>query len=317
MRILFLLNFLVLSLLAQMDSLYSDDYQLQIGDRLRISVYPEDDCERVVTVDGFGHVQYLLLGSIPAAGRSIDALRSELNEKIKEISRYGIVSIVPESFESQYFTVFGEVKAPGVKSLQGKTMLSEAISRCGGSKYTSFRGKIVEITDLRHAFVARGGELLNVNIYDLVVLGDMSQDIEIIDGDSIFIPNNLSRRVHVLGEVHCSGAYDYKHNMTLGKAIALAGGVSREYAPDWAYIHRGLGMNKEQIVINLQDLFNGRMSDYPLQPNDIVFMPKKSVFSPDEVEKLAMQSFVGAASFANFISEATDDQEMHQIKKLF
>lgn len=288
---------------ADLEVQTNDSYKLQIGDQLRLSIYAQEDTDRTVTIDGFGDLQYLILGTIHAQGRTIDDLKGELNQKIKAFYEHGMVNVIPISFESQNFNVLGEVQNPGSRPLKGKTMLSEAMSYCGASNFTTIRGKPVEAADLRHAFVVRNGTLLPVNIYELIVNGDMSQDLELADDDSIFIPKNLSRRVAVLGEVHCPGNFPYTYGMTVKKAIGAAGGANREEAPDWAYVYRGSFGNQDKIIVNLQDLLNDRIADLPLQPNDLIYMPKRSNYDPEQVEKMAIQAFVRSPSYTRFISE--------------
>ncbi|MFA7257619.1 MAG: polysaccharide biosynthesis/export family protein, partial [Kiritimatiellales bacterium] len=54
-------------------------YRLGVGDVLEITLYGEGDAEtrRVLPIDPAGNITYMLLGTIPAAGRTVDELTED------------------------------------------------------------------------------------------------------------------------------------------------------------------------------------------------------------------------------------------------
>ena len=55
--------------------------------------------------------------------------------------------------------------------------------------------------DLRNTLLIRGAEAVAVDFYALVARNDLTQNVLIEPGGTIYVPSSLAREVHVLGEV--------------------------------------------------------------------------------------------------------------------
>ncbi|MGE4489537.1 MAG: polysaccharide biosynthesis/export family protein [Kiritimatiellales bacterium] len=77
-------------------------YRLGVGDIIEITLYGEGDAEtrRNLPIDPSGNITYMLLGNIPAAGRTINELTADMRSRLKEKLNYAILNVVPVSFGS-------------------------------------------------------------------------------------------------------------------------------------------------------------------------------------------------------------------------
>ncbi len=87
----------------------------------------------------------------------------------------------------------------------------------------------------------------------------------------------LLRRVKVLGAVTKPGLYEVDPTMTVGDALALAGGASPEGAPNTVQLRRS---NKGTAVTLAGD---ARISDTAVNSGDVLYVPERSWFGRNAV----------------------------------
>ncbi|WP_228035329.1 SLBB domain-containing protein [Oculatella sp. LEGE 06141] len=169
------------------------------------------------------------------------AATSEVN--LAETAQLADSNLASNTNEMIDIALIGEVNRPGAYKLQGgignRPTLTQAIQTAGG---------ITPSADLREIQIRRatrrGAEqLININLWQLVQSGDLSQDLILQAGDTILIPTagelttaeaiqlgsaNISPtaiQVSVIGEVGAPGSVDVPSNATLNQAIIAAGGL--------------------------------------------------------------------------------------------
>lgn len=279
-------------------------YRLGVGDVLQITLYGEGDAEtrRSLPIDPSGNITYMLLGTIPAAGRTIDELTADMRKRLSEKLNYSILSVIPVRFGSQTFTVLGQLNRPQVYPLQGRTYLLDAIAQAGGPKVGIVRDVSADIHDYAHATLVRGGEVVPVDFERLVYKADASQNIEIRSGDIITIPSALDRKIYALGSFkNPQGIQFASSQTTLMNAVVQAGGINRETGDGHVLIIRGNVANPKVMLMDMSQfdskkarvfkILNGNAMDVTLQAGDIVYaVPKKFGFFRETV-KLAVSSF--------------------------
>ena len=217
------------SLLVQFAAATPDDdqlYKLDFGDRLSLSIYGEPDSYREVMVDNRGLITFPVLGEIEVRGKSINHLREELNERIKEFYRYSFVNITPVQFGGQSYVVLGEVKIPGKKLMYGRETVLSALCRAGGFTTGYYRTQLMEFADLEHAFLLRKGDYVPVDFEGLIHGGQLSKDVLLEPGDYLYIPSTTDQEIYVLGEVINPTPLGYIHKITLAQALSMAGGTT-------------------------------------------------------------------------------------------
>ncbi|MBN1689109.1 MAG: polysaccharide biosynthesis/export family protein [Candidatus Omnitrophica bacterium] len=157
------------------------EYRVGIGDLLQIEVYDEEDLTREVRVLTDGMISFPLLGSITAAGLTVQELEQSLTKKLGE--KYLVnpqVTVFVKEF-SQVF-VFGEVQSPGAFPIYGRMTVFEAITLAGGFTEVANASsvKIIRTT-------GRGEEAFEVDINRLAKKGDTTQDIELQANDRVIV----------------------------------------------------------------------------------------------------------------------------------
>jgi polysaccharide export outer membrane protein len=187
------------------------------------------------------------------------------------------VNIRVDDLKSAGYTVYGEVVTPGTFQLTSRITVSGAIAHCGGLKQGNYRASTIEIADLRHAFIARNGQVLPVDFVRLLREGDLRYDIELQPGDHIHIPSGLSQEVYVLGEVQQAMVFSYQEPMSLARTLAMAEGFTHDADRTRIHVIRGSLQNPIVIVANYKDVLEGKQRDIPLEAGDIIYVPTTKI----------------------------------------
>jgi polysaccharide export outer membrane protein len=244
------------------------------GDVLNVSVYDEPD----LTIEGIpvrpdGRISFPLVGDVEAAGRTVSELNQALTEGLARFILSPKVSVIVQEFNSQQYTIFGEVVTPGVYPLTTEVTITKALAGAGGLNKGQFRATSVELADLTHAFIARDGQVLPVDFVRLVRQGDLRYDIPLRSGDYIYIPSGLSKEVYILGEVNNPMLFAYRENMPMSRTLAQAEGFTPDADLERVHIVRGSLHNPTVYMINFEEVLAGHAREVPLEPGDIVYVP--------------------------------------------
>ena len=118
-----------------------EPYTLAAGDRLRVIVFGQDAISNSYTVDGSGHIAMPLIGIVPAAGRTTQALQHEIAARLRNgFIRDPRVSVEVEAYRP--FFVLGEVLSAGqYPFLEGLTV-QKAIAIAGGFSPRGYQGEV-------------------------------------------------------------------------------------------------------------------------------------------------------------------------------
>jgi protein involved in polysaccharide export with SLBB domain len=108
--------------------------RLQRGDRIKVTVYGEDNLGGVFEIDPGGDVSLPLAGTVRAAGRTRVELEQEITKKYKsEYLQNPKVTIDFAGFRPFY--VLGEAEHPGEYAYKAGLTLLDAIATAGGPTY--------------------------------------------------------------------------------------------------------------------------------------------------------------------------------------
>jgi polysaccharide export outer membrane protein len=106
-----------------------DEYSLQPGDVLRISIWREPELSGEFIVDLSGRTTLPLLGEQQVAGMAVGDLRGRLVEMYRGQLRNPSISITP----LRRVNVLGSVQRPGVYAVDPTTTLAGLIAQAGGA----------------------------------------------------------------------------------------------------------------------------------------------------------------------------------------
>jgi protein involved in polysaccharide export with SLBB domain len=91
---------------------------------------------------------------------------------------------------------------------------------------------------------------------------------------SIFVKEYNSKKIFVFGEVQKPGTFVFEDSMSIVQAVTLAGGFSVHAAKNSVSVTRLVNGEEERIKVAVDDIGNGRATNFALRPGDIVFVPE-------------------------------------------
>ena len=269
--------------LAELERLQTEAHYVPTlgrGDVLDIGVYDEPD----LTISGIpirtdGKISFPLAGELQAEGLTVPELSQSLTEGLEKYILAPKVSVIVQEFNSQKYTIFGEVVDPGVYPLTTNITITAALASAGGLNKGNFRATTVELADLSHAFIARNGKILPVDFTRLIRLGDLRYDVSLQAGDYIYIPSGLSKEVYILGEVENAMMFAYREDMPMSRTLAQAEGFTPDADLKRIHIIRGSLHNPTVIMINFEEVLKGNAREVALEPGDIIYVPPTGLTS--------------------------------------
>tara|TARA_Y100000589_G_scaffold158240_1_gene150659 strand:- start:119 stop:1261 length:1143 start_codon:yes stop_codon:yes gene_type:complete len=328
----------VLSLENYLDNSPENGYILGTGDQIRITISPNIPSIDVV-VNPNGTIAVPELNRIYVSGLTISELENQLKKKyIAYISR-PFVKIDLISPKPIRVYLKGELKMPGLytiavsnpnidtievknnttdkvkdnKSIFYPTVF-DAIQKAGG--ITSF-SDISNITLRRRNPISNGGGYIvtSLDFLDLIISGDLSQNIQIFDGDVITIKkattevtgqiskkikNNINPKymeVFVSGKVSDPGKKNVNTSASLNDAIYMAGSskgikgkiILTRYNSDGS-------VNTKKIRFSPNSVRGGKRNPY-LLPGDIIFVGEGFLGATSNLLNDIFSPFIGIYSF--------------------
>jgi polysaccharide export outer membrane protein len=258
-------------------------YILGPEDLITVRVFAADDIpDKPAQVDNNGSVTLPMIGSVHAAGLTVEQFQANLVIAYKKYFKDPQVTVQVNEFHSQPVSVAGNVTTPGVVQLKGNRNLMEVIGQAGGLRADA--GDTVLITrnlsegpiPVQGAFTDSTGKysIAHINIRSVMSGKDPEGNIMIKPHDVITV--NRARMVYVLGNVTRPGGYVMSENETMSvtQAVALAGGWDKTAALSSARILRADGgAQREQIPLNVKKIMENKSPDLELRPDDIVYVP--------------------------------------------
>jgi len=184
----FLLLFLLISATAcfagdTVEKAYTDDYIIGPGDVLDISVWKDEALTKLVTVLPDGKISFPLIGEISARGKTVSALRNELNKKIEKYVPDPDLSLMVQQVNSMLIYVIGRVNHPGRFVLNSNINVLQALSMAGGLNPFAKRNKVLIFRK------EKGKDVTFRFRYDDVAKGEnLKQNIMMRRGDVIVVP---------------------------------------------------------------------------------------------------------------------------------
>ncbi len=111
----------------------ANSYLIGAHDVLEVSVFKVPELTKSVQVADAGTINLPLVGEVPAAGRTAQAVEQDLTAKLGgKYLQSPQVSVFVKEFNSQRITVDGSVKKPGVFPYRASVSLLQAIAMADG-----------------------------------------------------------------------------------------------------------------------------------------------------------------------------------------
>jgi polysaccharide export outer membrane protein len=163
------------------------DYIIGPQDKLRIRVFQVKDLSfDEEEVDANGQIQLPLIGKVMAGGKTTMQLQDEIAERLGEkYLQSPQVSVSVAESASLKVTVEGQVKAPGVYQMKGRTTLMQAIAMAGGPSDQADLHKVAVIREaggLRRAAICDYQAVRDGRAGDPIIEGS---DVVVVDGSTV------------------------------------------------------------------------------------------------------------------------------------
>ncbi len=184
----FTLTFFII-LLLNFSNVFSEEYEVETGDVLMITVYEQADLTTKVRVDSKGEINYPLLGTIKVGGLTIDEVQKQISSLLE--ADYLVnpqVNVFIEEYHPKKVFVMGFVNKPGEYELfkDRPTTVLEAITMAGGFKTGAAQNgtKVIRMEDGKEVTI-------EVKVTDITTKGYKEKDISIKAGDIIVVPESF------------------------------------------------------------------------------------------------------------------------------
>ena len=163
---------------------YLTDYRLGPNDVIAVEVFGQcpDYCKESLTVPPTARISYpLIRGGVFVGGRTIEQIEDEITKKLDEYIIEPKVTVTLVKAMSARYSVMGKVTTPGIRVMDRKVSVSEAIAEAGGVTKEG-NGKKVALV----RFNAQGG--LSRQDIDLAAIETgKAPMIYLAPGDQIFV----------------------------------------------------------------------------------------------------------------------------------
>ncbi|MGK2906838.1 MAG: polysaccharide biosynthesis/export family protein [Desulfuromonadales bacterium] len=210
------------------------------------------------------------VGRVAVAGLSVTQLQEKLIEIFKSYIKNPILTVEIIEFKSQPVYLLGQFNQSGLFYLDRPTELLHGLALGGG---------LSPAANMRGARLVRNDRIVPVDIYELLNRNDLSQNIQLHSGDTIYVPGNEDQRVFVFGAVGNSGMVPMVNGrLDLVQALAQAGLDQKPYNESNIRIIRSLSPTRGQLmVVDLNKVMNGLAMPMPLMDGDIIYVPKTAM----------------------------------------
>jgi polysaccharide export outer membrane protein len=259
---------LVLLLSAPVVAQSAGDYVIGAQDVLTVAVFDQPDLGGKYAVELDGSFTFPLIGRVKPGGTTIRDFEVELKRKLADgFFKNPQITVSIDQYRSQRVFVTGEVRTPAAYALTGDMTLIEVLAQAGSTtQYASDEVVVVRGGAGSEAAVPpdAGRETIRVNLKDLQSGASGVRNVELRDGDTIYVAR--AELAYVFGQVKTPGSYPIKTDTTVLQALSLAGGVLPTGAMNRTRVIRTLDGEKKELKVELTDV---------VQPGDTLVVPER------------------------------------------
>jgi polysaccharide biosynthesis/export protein len=195
----------------------ASDYALGPGDEVILRAWGSIDVDYRTTVDRNGLLNLPKVGAFSVTGVKASELEKHLRAQIGRLyTNFNLSAAIGQLRGVKVFVV-GPVHRSGVYTLPGQSTMLSAVAAAGGpAPYGSMR-KVVLRRD--------GRDVSELDLYDFLVLGDKSKDIQLSPGD-VIVFQPAGPRVALAGALDLPAIYELKSaSESVREVLRYAGGA--------------------------------------------------------------------------------------------
>jgi len=285
------------------DAPVPESYRLGVGDQIVVQLFGKENDQLNLQIGRSGDISFPKLGSITLSGLTFEDARDLIKTRVEQ-QLIGVDAIVSMG-RLRAINVFmaGEVAVPGAYSVSALTTVTQALFQAGG---------VTDIGSLRDIQVRRAGAVVaTFDTYELLMKGDVSDDIRLQSGDVVFVPP-YTGAIDVEGELKRPMVYELVGGETLGDVLAMAGSFTRDAYPSLSILIRQSDLLGLPQASNI-DLSDNRQLSLTAQDGDTLVVPKvgnlvaSSVVLRGAVTRPGSFGWVPGMRVSDLISDARRD----------
>jgi polysaccharide export outer membrane protein len=165
----------------------TSDYRIMSGDVLQITVFQVQDFNREAQVDAGGNIVLPLIGGVPAAGKTVHEVESEVAGRLraKYLQNPQVLVTIKDAVGLRV-SVQGAVKSPGVIQIRGDTTLTTVLAQSQGFTDTADKSSVLVIRNTDQGRVA-------AKVDAGAILAGSAPDPPIHGGDMIVVDDSFIR----------------------------------------------------------------------------------------------------------------------------
>ncbi len=285
-------------------------YVLGPGDEVTIRAFEVEEIgDKPYRIDDEGDVNLPVLGKIHAGGRTVEQFEADLAQRLKTLVKNPQVTVSVVQYRREPVFVEGYFKNTGIYPLQNGRTLVELLTSIGGVQPNASRR--IHVTrrlemgtiPLPNAVVdsEKGVSTVEINIETLRQNLNPQENIILQPLDTVSV--GRAESIYVNGEVNKVGTVELmdRQSIPVTQLLTMVGGLGKDAAPDKARILRQVldSSQRAEIPINLTKILSGRDRDFPVLPNDILYVPRSS--SKQVLGRLALIGIPMATAFVYVI----------------
>jgi protein involved in polysaccharide export with SLBB domain len=203
---------------SQLDNVpVSSDYTIGPGDELLIRAWGAIDVDYRATVDRNGQINLPKVGSFNVAGVKAADIERHLRAQIGRLFTNFSLNVTLGHLRGLKVFVVGPAQRPGVYTLPSQSTMLSAVVAAGGPGPNG---------SMRKLSLRRDGRVVSeLDVYDFLVQGDKSKDLQLAAGD-VVVFQPVGPRVALTGAVETPAIYELRSAQEpLSELLRYAGGA--------------------------------------------------------------------------------------------
>ena len=254
-------------------------YVVGPGDEIVISLWGATQIVHKLTVAKDGSIYIPDVGIVNVNGLTIKDLKIRLFDRLSKVYSSLNVDVKGQGgtnlevstgrLRSVKVYVLGEINKPGGYTLPSLSTAFTVLYYSGGP---TLNGSLRNVKILRE-----GRSVSEIDVYNYLLKGDKSLDVNLEDGDIIFVPP-AGKRVAASGSILRPAIYELKNDETLRDLIKFSGSLTFNAYYQRVHVERIVPFEqREQYrenILNLDVNFNSisslKNSNYNLEDGDVI-----------------------------------------------
>ncbi len=226
------------------------NYVIGINDQLVVDVFGLSENTKKLKVSTEGTIRFPNLGPIRVAGLTLEQATEKITRSLTAIypaiaSGKTRVAVSLGQIRSIRVTVIGEVFRPGNYTMSSLSTLMHALYACGGP---SGIGTMREV-----ALIRAGKKVVDLDVYDFLMKGDLSKN-QILQDDDVIKVSPFQVRVGIRGAVKRPAMFDLRAGDHASVLLNYAGGFTDKAMKSFVRVKRWGSANREVLTVPFSQL---------------------------------------------------------------